>query len=88
MDRQSRILQRVIDPQRGTLPPELARYVLTLDFPPADQSRYAELADKAQQAILSPQEQIELDDYLHVNDFLMIVQSKARRSLKNRNSAA
>lgn len=88
MDRQSRILQRVIDPERGTLSPELARYVLTLDFPPADQSRYAQLAETAQHRALTPQEQIELDDYLNVNDFLMIVQSKARTSLKNQNSAA
>lgn len=88
MDRQSGILERVIDPERGTLPPEFARYVLTLDFPPADQARYAELAERAQDGNLSTQEQAELDDYLHVNDFLMIVQSKARSSLNNHNSAA
>jgi hypothetical protein len=88
MHRQSGILQRVIGSERGTLAPELARYVLTLEFPPADQARYAELADRAQQGTLTAQEQIELDEYLNVNDFLAIVQSKARTSLKNRNPAA
>jgi hypothetical protein len=88
MDRHSGILQRVIDPGQGSLPAEFARYVLTLDFPPADHERYAELADKAQRAALSVQEKAELDEYLDVNDFLMIVQSKARASLKRDNSAA
>lgn len=88
MDRHTGILQRVIDPERGTLPPEFARYVLTLDFPPADHQRYAELAGKAQRGMLSAPEQAELEEYLDVNDFLTIVQSKARASLKGHNSAA
>ena len=88
MHRQSGILQRVIAPERPTLAPELARYVLTLDFPPADQARYAQLAERAQQGTLSEPEQVELDEYLNVNDFLTVVQSKARTSLKNHNSAA
>ena len=88
MHRQSGILERVIAPGRPTLAPELARYVLTLAFPPADQGRYAELAERAQQGTLSAADQVELDEYLNVNDFLMVVQSKARTSLKNHNSAA
>jgi hypothetical protein len=88
MHRQSGILQRVIAPERATLAPELARYVLTLNFPPADQARYAQLAERVQQGTLSAAEQVELDEYLNVNDFLSVVQSKARTSLKNHNSAA
>ena len=88
MHRQSGILQRVIGTERGTLAPDLARYVLTLEFPPADQARYAQLAELAQQGTLSAPEQIELDEYLNANDFLTVVQSKARTSLKNQNPAA
>jgi hypothetical protein len=88
MHRQSGILQRVIGTERGTLAPDLARYVLTLEFPPADQARYAQLAELAQQGTLTTQEQVELDEYLNVNDFLTVVQSKARTSLKNQNPAA
>lgn len=88
MDRQSAILQRVIGPERGTLAPDLARYVLTLRFAPADQARYAHLAQRAQEGTISAEELTELDEYLNVNDFLTIVQSKARTSLKNQNSAA
>lgn len=36
------ILRRVIDPERGSMSPELAKFVLELDFPPADHARTAE----------------------------------------------
>ena len=42
----------------------------------------------AQEGALTAAEQFELDEYLDVNDFLTIVQSKGRTSLKNHNSAA
>ncbi len=84
----SSILEHVIDPKRGDLSAELARYILTLDFPRADHLRYAELAEKAQQGILNDSERSELEDFLNVNDFLAIVQAKAKASLKNNNSSA
>ena len=82
------ILEHVIDPARGDLSAELARYILTLDFPAADQARYGELAQKAQDGSLSAEERAELEDFLNVNDFLTIVQSKARASLGKQPSAA
>jgi hypothetical protein len=82
------ILERVIDPKRGNLSADFARYILALGFPPADQARYAELAAKAQEGPLSPDERAELDEFLDVNDFLTIVHSKARASLTQHNSAA
>lgn len=84
----SSILEHVIDPKRGDLSADLARYILTLDFPKADHLRYAELAEKAQQGALSELERAELEDFLNVNDFLAIVQAKAKASLKNNSSAA
>ena len=81
------ILQRVLGPERGTLAPHLARYVLTLAFAPADQSRYAQLAERARDGTLDPAEQVELDEYLRVNDFLTIIQAKARTSLKHHEPA-
>ena len=75
------ILELVIDPARGDLSAELARHILSLDFPAADQARYAELAARAQAGTLSAEERAELDDFLNVGDFLTILQSKARASL-------
>ena len=75
------ILEHVIEPERGSLRLDLAQFLLTLDFPAVDRARYSALAEKAQEGALSPEEKIELDDFLNVNDFLAIVQAKARTSL-------
>ena len=82
------ILERVIDPQRGDFPAEVARQVLKFDFPPADHARYEELSAKAQAGALSGQERMELEDYLNVNDFLMMLRAKAQASLRAHGSAA
>ena len=81
------ILERVIEPGRGDLAPEVAQYILGLDFPPSDHRRYAALAEKAEEGQLSLDEQAELDDYLSVNAFLTIIHSKARVSLRKHGGA-
>ena len=78
---ESAILSRVVDPGTGDLPPDFSQFVLKLDFAEADQRRMAELSTKAQDGTLTREEEQELDGYLNVNDFLTIMQSKARMSL-------
>lgn len=85
---QSTILERVIDPRRGGFPPELARQILKLDFPPEDHARYQELSQRAQDGTLTPGERTELEDYLNVNDFLTILKAKADTSLRQQVPAA
>ena len=75
------ILRRIIEPDENGLSFELARYILTLDFSQPDHERMEQLAEQAQDGALSDHEQQELDSYLHVADFLALLQSKARRSL-------
>jgi len=77
------ILSRIIAPDDGNLEPGLAQYILKLDFPQSDHRRIDELSSKAQDGALTPEEESELEGYLHVNDFLAIVQSKARLSLQS-----
>lgn len=84
---QSAILQRVIDPERGDFPPDLARRVLGFDFPAADHARYAELSAKAQDGTLTEEERAELEDYLDVNDFLTLLKAKAEASLRHNPAA-
>jgi hypothetical protein len=86
--RNAAILERVIEPGEGDLAPDLAKYILKLNFPPKDHQRYALLSGKAQEGSLTPEEETELDDYLSVNAFLSIIQSKARASLRQRSGAA
>ena len=76
------ILHRVIQPGAGDLAPDLARYVLSLDFSAPDHERIAALSASAQEGTLSDAEADELDGYLRVNDLLAILQSKARHSLR------
>ena len=59
----------------------VARYLLSLDFEPEDVDRMNQLAERAREGELSAEEEAELDSYLHVNDLIVVLQSKARRSL-------
>ena len=81
---EQRILERVLRTRSGGLSPELARFVLDLQFPATDRRRCAHLSRKAQHGRLSEKEEVELDSYLSVNAFLMVLQSKARVSLRRR----
>ena len=75
------LLERLIAPQSGDLLPEHAKYVLSLGFSDAEQERCHELSYKAQDGALNSDEQTELDDFLTASALLMILQSKARKSL-------
>jgi hypothetical protein len=76
------ILNRVIQPGEGDMAPELARYLLSLDFPAPDHERIAVLSTRAQEGALSEEDADELDGYLRFNDLLALLQSKARQSLR------
>lgn len=82
------ILERIIEPQSGGFSDEHARYVLSLDFSPEEQARYADLARKVQDGELTQPEEAELNEFVAANALLTILQSKARISLKNHNPAA
>lgn len=68
------------------LSPDAARSLLALDFASADRERMNSLAARAREGTLTNDEDEELENYLLVGDLLAIMQSKARRSLKNGNS--
>lgn len=76
------IFSRVVQPERGSFSPELARFVLNLDFRGEDHTRYEELSGKARDGTLTTQEGNELDEYLRVDSLLAILRLKAERSLQ------
>jgi hypothetical protein len=82
------LLDRVFEPAEGTFSPELARQILKVHFPASDHARYEELSAKAQEGDLSAEEQSVLDDYLNLNDFIIVLKAKAQASLKHHDSAA
>jgi hypothetical protein len=76
------IWSRLLQPGKPTFSPAVARAVLALDFPPEDKARLRELAAKAREGTLTPEEQEQIDSYGRVGSVLSILKSKARVSLR------
>ena len=76
------ILARVLSNDQDDLPPEMARYLLTLGFSPRDKDRMHDLAVRNQDDALSDDEKEELFAYARTGTVLSILKSKARRVLK------
>jgi hypothetical protein len=76
------ILSRVIAPEEPTLSPEAARALLSLSFPQQDRERMNQLAEKAREGKLTEKERVEIESYERVGHVIGLLQSKARRSLK------
>jgi hypothetical protein len=81
------IFGRLIEDQKGDLSRDLARYLLTLGFTGADQTRMNELAERNQERPLSANEQEELQSYVRASHLLALLHSKARKSLKRRRAS-
>ncbi|MGI9075471.1 MAG: hypothetical protein ACR2JB_30050 [Bryobacteraceae bacterium] len=76
------ILRKVFDlPGRGMTKP-LAEGILALDFPEADAARAEELNARANEGMLTEDEQVELEAYVNIGDLLAYWQSKARQVLR------
>jgi hypothetical protein len=77
------ILDRILEPDKPSFSPKAARDILALDFNQADKDRMRQLSAKAREGTLNADEQTEINNYERVGHLLNILQSKARRSLKN-----
>ena len=77
------IFGRLIERNESHLAPEVARYLLALDFRGPDRDRMNELAEKAREGHLTREEDVELNSYIQVGNLLAILQSKARKSLRD-----
>jgi len=73
-----------MQPNQPHFSPEAAQGILALDFSQEDKDRMRELAAKARQGTLVPEEQEEIDSYGRVGSLLSIMKSKARQALKNK----
>jgi hypothetical protein len=78
----------MLGPDGRNLQPEVAGFFLGLSLTEADNDRIAELSEKANEGTLNSEEREELGLYVLLTDFIAIMQSKARVSLKNRSPAA
>ena len=76
------ILERAIRPDLASYAPEMARAILNVKFAEEDQEQVAALLEKNREDSLTAEEKVEIDEYLRANNFLGILQSKSRLSLK------
>lgn len=82
----SDILDRVLEPFLECLTPEVAQRIVNLRADAPMQARVDELADKANDGILSANERAEYDCYRDAFHFVTIVQAKARRLLERQSA--
>jgi hypothetical protein len=87
MAQSSSIWDRIFVPEQGDLPADAARYLLSLSFPEQERARYQDLAAR-DPADLTLAEQGELGSLVDANTVLMLLQAKARVSLKSQQPAA
>ncbi|MEX2317209.1 MAG: hypothetical protein WD669_08655 [Pirellulales bacterium] len=76
------LLQQVLDPFMECLTPEAARKIVELRASPELQMRLDQLADRANEGVLTQEEMAEYDRFLSVLNLIAILQSKARQFLK------
>jgi hypothetical protein len=79
------ILGRLLQ-ARENLTREVAEFLLGIDFDKTDIDRMNVLSARATEGQLTQEETEELDSYLHVGSLLSILQSRARRFLKQENA--
>jgi hypothetical protein len=78
---EAQILTRVIAPEDSPLDRKAAEAILEMGFKAADKQRMDELAEKAREGTLSPDERTEAESYERVGHFISLLKSKARGSL-------
>ncbi|HEY1050814.1 MAG TPA: hypothetical protein VGE39_13685 [Prosthecobacter sp.] len=81
-------LERLVDPRRYGWSEQAAQAVVNLSFSDQDQERVSELADRANQGILTDAEESEMEGYLRLSTVMAVMQSKARLYLRELKQAA
>ena len=76
------IWARLLQEGRDETSPEAAEYLLSIGFGESDRERMSHLAELSEAGALSDDERTELDGYLHIWNFLAVMQSRARVALR------
>ena len=78
------IWARLIQAQGREISPEVARFLLSVEFGESDRQRMEYLAEHSEAGTLTPDEEAEFDGYLHIGNLLAVMQSKARVVLEKK----
>lgn len=82
------IWSRMLLPSRGDFSPDLARYLIKLKAPPSLQRKADRLARRSNEGKLSPQEVVEYEALLEVENVLILLKAKAHKSLSRKRKVA
>jgi hypothetical protein len=80
-NREADIWARLMRAQKDELSAQAAEFLLSINFKDSDRRRMIELADRSEAGTLTAEEVAEFDGYLHIGNFLAIMQSRARLAL-------
>jgi hypothetical protein len=75
------ILDRMLDPLSRCFDAESAKRVSELSVDPVVQARVDVLAERANEGLITPEEQAEYEAYINVDDFVSILKLKTKRHL-------
>jgi hypothetical protein len=87
-DREITIFTRLLEGENKALTPEVARYLLEVDFSQEDRDRMRVLSEKARAGTLTRAERDEINSYEVVGHLVSILQSRARQALKRTRKGA
>jgi hypothetical protein len=76
------VLHRVLGPVLRSLPPEAARQIARAEADEELQQRIEELAHKANEGMLTPDEHQEYEAYVDAGDIVATLQAVARKALQ------
>ena len=79
-------LDRLLRPFVRSLSPEAAKQLLDMQIDPSTEARISELAEKANEGLLSADERREYEEFVEGLDLIALLQVQARRSLSGRAS--
>jgi hypothetical protein len=82
----STYLDQLLDPLTDAFSPEVARRIVDLRASPEVEAHVAQLADKANAGIATPDEEAEYKDFVDAVDIIGILQAKARKALMQRSA--
>ncbi len=83
----STILSRLLEPVGQMMPVSFAQELAAMRARPEEQARIDELADKANEGVLTAEERAEYEAYIDAIDVISILQAKARSVLAGQPNA-
>jgi hypothetical protein len=83
----AQVLNDVLAPEAPTMPPDVARWALSLHIPADKKDQMVRLAELASRGQLTDDQQQEIAAYRDAGNFLSLLHAKARLSLQQSSQA-